>query len=78
MDYRYETKNEARDFHKLRKAFIIRNNVLEFLPINSSSSHYEYCKSKVYQRKNLIKLLEDITLMIMLYFIRIILVMTKK
>ena len=22
MDYRYETKDEARDFHKLRKAFI--------------------------------------------------------
>lgn len=30
MDYRYETKDEARDFHKQRKAFIILNNVLEF------------------------------------------------
>lgn len=46
MDFRYETKDEARDFHKQRKAFIIMNNELEFLPINSSMSHFEYCSSK--------------------------------
>lgn len=46
MDYRYETRDEARDFHKQRKAFIIISNKLEFLPLNSSMSHFEYCKSK--------------------------------
>ena len=46
MDYRYETKNEARDFHKQRKAFIILNGVLEFLPEGSAMSHYEYCQTK--------------------------------
>lgn len=46
MDYRYETKDEARDFHKLRKAFIILNGVLEFLPEGSSMSHFEYCSTK--------------------------------
>ena len=46
MDYRYETKDEARDFHKQRKAFIILNGVLEFLPEGSTMSHYEYCQSK--------------------------------
>ena len=35
MDYRYETKNEARDFHKQRRAFIILDNILEFLPKGS-------------------------------------------
>lgn len=46
MDYRYETKDEARDFHKQRKAFIILNGKLEFLPEGSSLSHYEYCQTK--------------------------------
>lgn len=46
MDYRYETNGEARDFHKERKAFIILNGNLEFLPDGSDMSHYEYCKSK--------------------------------
>ena len=46
MDYRYETKDEARDFHKQRKAFIILNGILEFLPEGSSMSHYEYCQTK--------------------------------
>ena len=32
MDYRYETKNEVRDFYKQRKAFLILNDELEFLP----------------------------------------------
>ena len=46
MDYRYETKDDARDFHKLRKAFIILNGILEFLPEGSSMSHFEYCSTK--------------------------------
>jgi len=46
MDYRYETKNEARDFHKQRKAFIILDGNLEFLPEGSQMSHFEYCSSK--------------------------------
>ena len=46
MDYRYETKDEARDFHKQRKAFIILNNVLEFLPEGSTMPHFEYCQTK--------------------------------
>ena len=46
MDYRYETKNEARDFHKQRKAFIILNGKLEFMPEGSGMSHYEYCNKK--------------------------------
>ncbi len=46
MDYRYETKDEARDFHKQRKAFIILDGKLEFLPEGSSMSHYEYCQKK--------------------------------
>ena len=46
MDYRYETKNEARDFHKSRRAFIIYDNCVEFLPQGSSMSHFEYCQSK--------------------------------
>lgn len=46
MDYRYETKDDARDFHKQRKAFIILNGVLEFLPEGSAMSHFEYCQIK--------------------------------
>lgn len=46
MDYRYETKDEARDFHRQRKAFVILNDKLEFLPEGTSMSHYEYCQTK--------------------------------
>lgn len=46
MDYRYETKDEARFLHKERRAFIILNGKLEFLPEGSSMSHYEYCQTK--------------------------------
>lgn len=46
MDYRYDTKEEVRDFHRQRKAFIILNNVLEFLPDGSSMSHFEYCQTR--------------------------------
>jgi len=44
MDYRYETKDEAREFHKQRKAFIIFNDIIEFLPDGSAMSHFEYCQ----------------------------------
>lgn len=46
MDYRYETKDEARDFHKQRRAFVIINHKLEFLPLGSQMSHFEYCQNK--------------------------------
>lgn len=46
MDYRYETKNEARNFHKQRRAFIIISGNLEFLPEGSDMSHFEYCETK--------------------------------
>jgi len=46
MDYRYETNDNARDFHKSRMAFIIFDNCVEFLPHGSSMSHFEYCQTK--------------------------------
>ncbi len=46
MDYRYNTKDDARDFHRQRKAFIILDGEVEFLPEGSSMSHYEYCQTK--------------------------------
>ena len=46
MDYRYETNEEARDFHRQRKAFIILDGKLEFLPEGSTLSHFEYCQTK--------------------------------
>ena len=46
MDYRYDTKDDARDFHRQRKAFIILDGEVEFLPKGSSMSHYEYCQAK--------------------------------
>ena len=45
MDYRYETKDSARDFHRQRKAFIILDNKLEFLPEGTAMSHFEYCQT---------------------------------
>ena len=56
MDYRYETKDEARGFHKQRKAFIILNGVLEFLPDGSSMSHFEYCKLKEINKESFNKI----------------------
>ncbi len=45
-DFRYEVSKEDRDFHKTRRAFIILNGVLEFLPEGSTMSHFEYCQTK--------------------------------
>ena len=44
MDYRYETKDDAREFHRQRKSFVILNNKLYLLPAGSSMSHFEYCQ----------------------------------
>ena len=46
VDFRYHTNDDARDFHKNRKAFIIYKNKLEFLPFGSSMSHFEFCQTK--------------------------------
>ena len=59
MDYRYETKDEARDFHKQRKAFVILNNELEFLPNGSSMSHFEYCQLKGISKELFNKIVKD-------------------
>lgn len=56
MDYRYETKDEARDFHRQRKAFIILNNTLEFLPAGTSMSHFEYCQTKGLEKEDFNKI----------------------
>ena len=56
MDYRYETKDEARDFHKQRKAFIMLNDKLEFLPKGSNMSHYEYCQTKGFSKEEFNKI----------------------
>lgn len=56
MDYRYETKDEARDFHRQRKAFIILNDKLEFLPEGTAMSHFEYCKTKGLEKEQFNKI----------------------
>lgn len=56
MDYRYETKDEARSFHQQRKAFIIYNNEVEFLPEGSAMSHYEYCQTKGMEKEEFNKI----------------------
>lgn len=56
IDYRYETEDVARDFHKQRKAFIILNGKSEFLPEGSSLSHFEYCKTKGFSKEDFNKI----------------------
>ena len=46
MDYRYEVPNGEREFHKRKKAFIIVDGVIDFLPFGSPMLHYEYCQAK--------------------------------
>ena len=46
MDLRYETRDEARKMHRQRKAFIIINNHVDFLPEGSEMSYFEYCQTK--------------------------------
>ena len=45
-DYRYVTKDESRDFHSRRRAFVIYENKLHFIRKGSSMSHWEFCQSK--------------------------------
>ena len=56
MDYRYETKDKARDFHKQRKAFIILNGLLEFLPEGTAMSHFEFCQTKGLEKEEFNKI----------------------
>lgn len=46
MDYRYEISDSARSFHERRRAFVIINKRIEFLPKGSTMSHYEFCQTK--------------------------------
>lgn len=45
MDYRYETKDEARVFHKRRTAFIVIVDKLYYIK-NSEQSHWEFCQKR--------------------------------
>lgn len=45
MDYRYETNDKAREFHKKRTAFIVIKDKLYYIR-NSEQSHWEFCKKK--------------------------------
>jgi len=45
LDLRYVTKDESRDFHSKRRAFVIYKNELFFIEKGSSMSHYEFCSS---------------------------------
>ena len=46
VDFRYETKDESRDFHSKRRAFVIFQNKLFFIEKGSSMSHWEFCLNK--------------------------------
>ena len=43
MDNRYEITDSTRDFYRKRRAFVIYDGELLFLPHGSDLSHYEYC-----------------------------------
>ena len=45
MDYRYETKDEARVFHKRRTAFIVIEDKLYYIK-NSEQTHWEFCQKR--------------------------------
>lgn len=47
VDFRYVTKDESRDFHSKRRAFVIYKNQLYFIEQGSSMSHWEFCSSKL-------------------------------
>lgn len=46
IDFRYVTKDESRDFHSRRRAFVILDNKLRFIPKGSTMSHFEFCQNK--------------------------------
>ena len=56
MDYRYETKEEAKDFHKQRKAFIMLNKNYYFYQKKAVCHIMNIVKQKDFLKKNLIKL----------------------
>lgn len=45
MDYRYETNDESRDFHKRRTAFIVIDKKIYYIK-NSGMSHWEFCQKR--------------------------------
>ena len=45
-DYRYVTKDESRDFHSRRRAFVIYEDKLYFIRKGSSLSHWEFCQKQ--------------------------------
>lgn len=53
IDFRYITKDESRDFHKMRRAFVIYNNQLLFIDKGSEMSHYEFCSKKLNLSKDI-------------------------
>ncbi len=52
VDFRYVTKDESRDFHAKRRAFVIYKNELFFIEKGSSMSHWEFCSSKLNLNKD--------------------------
>lgn len=45
-DYRYVTKEESRDFHRKRRAFVIYKGELSFIDEGSDMSHWEFCTNQ--------------------------------
>lgn len=43
-DFRYVTKDESREFHKMRRAFVIFKKELYFIEKGSDMSHWEFCQ----------------------------------
>ena len=47
IDFRYITKNESREFHSRRRAFVIYDGKLYIIRKGSTMSHWEFCQSKL-------------------------------
>ena len=45
VDYRYVTKDESREFHKRRRAFVIFEDKVYLIDKNSEMSHWEFCQN---------------------------------
>lgn len=43
-DFRYVTKDESRDFHKQRRAFVIYQGKVLFIEKGRDMSHWEFCQ----------------------------------
>ena len=46
VDFRYVTKDDARDFHRRRRAFVIYKDELSFIEEGCAMSHSEFCSTK--------------------------------